>query len=144
MSDDQNTKRGMKGVKIVIEHLRKKGFISEDVSTDGQGTNWDVKATHPETGHSLKIEVKSTKHDFAVPDLSYSQIEKNEETGFYKLKADELWIVAQIESNNPKIYKLTSGDILALGRQGGITEKKIWKISDAKAKKLKQPVDEEE
>ena len=132
MSEDQNYNRGIRGVDVVKGYLKSKGIEFKDVQNE-RGTHWDLEIMLP-TGEKKCIEVKTTKQNFAIPDMSGSQIEYR--GGIFKLLADELWVVVKIQ-DKPEIYKLTREDIRKLGEEGAIKEKTYWDITDKEARKLK-------
>ncbi len=107
------------------------------------GNNWDLIATHKDTKEKIKIEVKTTaKKEFALVDISDSQVVKDENNKVKSIKADELWVVVDVESERPKLYQITKANFekMVNERPESIESKIVWKIKDKIAEKYAKKV----
>ncbi len=109
-----------------------------------QNYHWDLEATHQITNEKITIEVKTTaKERFALVDLSDSQVVKDSLGTVTSLKADELWVVVDIDSKKPVLYKITKNDFerMVTENTDKIVPKLMWKIDDRTAEEYAKKLD---
>ncbi len=143
MSKDSNILKSRKGEKLVEKYFESLQYRVEKVSNK-KNYHWDLEATHQITNEKITIEVKTTaKKKFALVDLSDSQVIKNSSGTVTSLKADELWVVVDIDSIKPVLYKITKNEFerMVTEKPDKIEPKLMWKIDDETAEEYADKLD---
>ncbi|MGH7206998.1 MAG: protein NO VEIN domain-containing protein [Nitrospiraceae bacterium] len=96
---DANKNKSDRAIALVVNYERRQG---QEVNTAKRGTGYDLLSWGPKGRKS--IEVKGTKKDFAIPDLTSTEFSDEHGT---KLKATHLYVVGNVMSRKPQLYIIT-------------------------------------